>query len=402
MTDAVGAIVLEDNRLQALGLSIAESGGAADLASYVRLIETFEETGRLDRQVEGLAANDQLLRRGQDGQGLTRPELAVLLSTAKLALQDAIEHGDLATDPSMGAELAAAFPAAMQEKEADAIAAHALKKEIIATKVANRIVNRLGIIHPFELAEEEGCSLADLASAFLIAERLYDIRTLWADIDAADMSEAARLALFGDIASGMRAQIADILRSVPAGTLPDAGHAILAKGVEALANQVDDLLTSEALRRVTAVTDRLLSLGAPDMLAVRTAGLFKLDGAVGIAALAGRLKMDEIALTRAFTHLGEAVGIDWVQSAAARMEPTDPWERLLISGVARDMQQVRLDFLAQGKGKDVSDHVEKWLIERGARIQQFRALVQRAKAAASPNVAMLAEIAGQARGLLGR
>ncbi|MBO9524717.1 MAG: NAD-glutamate dehydrogenase, partial [Sphingobium yanoikuyae] len=402
MTDAVGAIVLEDNRLQALGLSIAESGGAADLASYVRLIETFEETGRLDRQVEGLAANDQLLRRGQDGQGLTRPELAVLLSTAKLALQDAIEHGDLATDPSMGAELAAAFPAAMQEKEADAIAAHALKKEIIATKVANRIVNRLGIIHPFELAEEEGCSLADLASAFLIAERLYDIRTLWADIDAADMSEAARLALFGDIASGMRAQIADILRSVPAGTLPDAGHAILAKGVETLANQVDDLLTSEALRRVTAVTDRLLSLGAPDMLAVRTAGLFKLDGAVGIAALAGRLKMDEIALTRAFTHLGEAVGIDWVQSAAARMEPTDPWERLLISGVARDMQQVRLDFLAQGKGKDVSDHVEKWLIERGARIQQFRALVQRAKAAASPNVAMLAEIAGQARGLLGR
>src|SRR3546814_8836724 len=88
----------------------------------------------------------------------------------------------------------------MRKKEADAIAAHALKKEIIATKVANRIVNRLGLIHPFELAEEEGCSLADLASAFLIAERLYDIRGLWEDIDAAEMSEAARLALFGDIA----------------------------------------------------------------------------------------------------------------------------------------------------------------------------------------------------------
>ncbi|MBH1993308.1 MAG: NAD-glutamate dehydrogenase, partial [Sphingomonadaceae bacterium] len=153
MTDAVGGLVLEDNRLQALGLSIAESGGAADLASYVRLIETFEETGKLDRQVEGLAANDQLLRRGQDGQGFTRPELAVLLSTAKLALQDAIEQGELASDDSMGAELMAAFPAAMQEKEADAIAAHALRKEIITTKVANRIVNRLGIIHPFELAE---------------------------------------------------------------------------------------------------------------------------------------------------------------------------------------------------------------------------------------------------------
>ena len=405
MTDAVADIVLEDNRLQVLGLSIAESGGAGDLASYVRLIETFEEGGRLDRQVEGLAANDVLLRRGQDGLGLTRPELAVLLSTAKLALQDSIEQGQLALDPSMGPELAAAFPPAMQKKEADAIAAHTLAREIVATKVANRIVNRLGLIHPFELAEEEGCSLADLASAFLIAERLYDIGTLWADIDATAMSESARLALFADVAIGVRTQIADILRSLPAGTLPGAGHALLAKGVEKLAHNVDDLLTSEALRRTNAVIDRLASLGAPEDLVRRTAGLFKLDGAVGIAALAGQLKVDEVALTRAFTHLGEAVGIDWVQSTAARMAPSDPWERLLISGVARDMQQVRLDFLEQGgksDGKDIIAHVDTWLAQKQSRITQFRALVQRAKAAAAPNVAMLAEIAGQARGLLGR
>lgn len=402
MTDAVADIVLEDNRLQALGLSIAEAGGAAELASYVRLIETFEETGRLDRQVEGLAANDQLLRRAQDGQGLTRPELAVLLSTAKLALQDAIEHGELAGDESMTAELMHAFPPAMQAREADAIKGHALRKEIIATKVANRIVNRLGLIHPFELAEEEGCSLADLASAFLIAERLFDIRALWDDIDAADMSEGARLALFADISNGMRAQIADILRALPAGTLPAQGHDRLAQGVGKLAEQVDGLLTSEAQRRTAAVTDRLLGLGAPEGLAQRAAGLFKLDGAVGIAALAARMDVDEIALTRAFTHLGEAVGIDWVQSTAARMEPTDPWERLLISGVARDMQQVRLDFLAQSKAVDVATHVEQWLQAKGARVRQFRTLVQRAKAAANPNVAMLAEIAGQARGLLSR
>ena len=299
-------------------------------------------------------------------------------------------------------ELMAAFPPAMQEKEADAIAAHALRKEIIATKVANRIVNRLGLIHPFELAEEEGCSLADLANAFLIAERLYGIRDLWADIDSADMGEDARLGLFATIASGMRAQIADILRALPTGTLPAQGHARLAPGVQKLAEQVDELLTSEAQRRTASVSDRLLGLGAPEPLARRAAGLFKLDGAVGIASLASRMDMNEVALTRAFTHLGEAVGIDWVQSTAARMEPSDPWERLLISGVARDMQQVRLDFLAQTSAMDVSDHVEQWLKAKAARIRQFRSLVQRAKAAANPNVAMLAEIAGQARGLLGR
>jgi glutamate dehydrogenase len=402
MTDAVAEIVLEDNRLQALGLSIAEAGGATDLASYVRLIETFEETGRLDRAVEGLASNDQLLRRAQDGKGLTRPELAVLLSTAKLALQDAIEHSALASDGSMGAELAHAFPPAMQAREADAIAAHPLRGEIIATKVANRIINRLGLIHPFELAEEEGCSLGDLASAFLVAERLYDIGSLWADIDAADMSEAARLGLLGTIAGGMRTQIADILRSLPAGTLPAAGVAQLAHGVGTLAAQVDQLLTHEAIRRTGAVVDGLTALGAPEALVTRTAGLFKLDGAVGLARVAANLGVDVVAATRAFTRLGEAVGIDWVQSAAARMEPSDPWERLLISGVARDMQQVRLDLLTQARGQDVAAFIEQWLEGKANRIAQFRALVHRAKSAAVPGVAMLAEIAGQARGLLGR
>jgi glutamate dehydrogenase len=216
------------------------------------------------------------------------------------------------------------------------------------------------------------------------------------------MSEAARLALFGNIASGMRAQIADMLRSLPAGTLPAAGVVALSPGVGKLGSQVDSLLTGEVSRRTTAVVEELTALGAPEPLAQRVAYLFKMDGAVGLANLALKLKVDEVEITRAFTHLGEAVGIDWVQSAAARMEPSDPWERLLISGVARDMQQVRLDFLAGSRGGDVSAYVDGWLERKAQRIDQFRALIKRAKSAAAPNVAMLAEIAGQARGLLGR
>ncbi|WP_254555466.1 NAD-glutamate dehydrogenase domain-containing protein, partial [Salmonella enterica] len=87
----VAHLVLEDNRLQTLALSIAERGGVRAVPSYVRAIEIFEASGRLDRRVEGLAPNEDLLRRAGEGRGLTRPELAVLLSTAKLALQDAIE-----------------------------------------------------------------------------------------------------------------------------------------------------------------------------------------------------------------------------------------------------------------------------------------------------------------------
>src|SRR3546814_12540894 len=100
-SDLVAGLVLEDNRLQTLALSIMENDGALSLPSYVRAIEIFETAGRLDRAVEGLASNDDLLRRAQEGLGLTRPELAVLIATAKLALQDAIERGDLARSDEM-------------------------------------------------------------------------------------------------------------------------------------------------------------------------------------------------------------------------------------------------------------------------------------------------------------
>src|SRR5205823_5970043 len=79
MADDVADLVLEDNRLQSLALSIAESGGAQALPGYVRTIELLEASGRIDRKVEGLGTSEELLRRGQENRGLTRPELAVVL-----------------------------------------------------------------------------------------------------------------------------------------------------------------------------------------------------------------------------------------------------------------------------------------------------------------------------------
>src|SRR6185369_17083305 len=133
MTEDVSNLVLEDNRLQTLALSIAESGGALALPGHVRTIELLEASGRLDRKVEGLLSSEDLLRRGQESRGLTRPELAVVLSISKLVLQDAAEQLRLAEDKLVGPQLFDAFPKAMRKVHADAIRAHRLRNEIIAT-----------------------------------------------------------------------------------------------------------------------------------------------------------------------------------------------------------------------------------------------------------------------------
>ncbi len=401
MTDQVADLVLEDNRLQTLALSIAERGGAAIVPSLVRLIETFESSGRLDRAVEGLPTNDLLARRAQDGHGLTRPELAVVLATAKLTLQDAIEHTSLAADPAMVPELLAAFPAGMRKSHGGAIEHHQLRGEIIATKVANRIVNRMGLIHPYELAEEEGAALGDIAAAFGIAEALFDARGLWAMIDAADIGEGARLLLFEQVAVELRAAMADLLRGAVAGRSVGDTIAALTPGIAKLDKAVDALLLDETRMQARGFATRLTEAGAPRKIVERVVRLAELDGAVGLAGLAERSGTDAIVLTRAFTALGNALGLDWAQGTAMRANPVDPWERLLVAGLSRDFQQMRLEWLARDAAAPEA-RVAAWLDTHANRVRDFRRLVDRAKLAVVVSPAMLAQIAGQARVLLGR
>ncbi|GAA3698523.1 NAD-glutamate dehydrogenase [Sphingomonas cynarae] len=402
MTDDVAHLVLEDNRLQTLALSIAEATGAEATPRHVRAIEIFEASGRLDRQVEGLAGNEDLLRRGQEGHGLTRPELAVLLATAKLALQDAIEKSGLGLDPALAPDLHAAFPAAMRNRFAIAIDEHRLRGEIVATKIANRLVNRLGPLPAFELAEEEGVDLSDIARMFVVAERLFGLGTLWADIDAVAMPEPARIALFEETALAVRSHIADLLRIATPGTPPQEVIDRLANGIAQLDRQTDTLLLDEVRTHGQRIADQLAATGAPTDLVARVVRLFELDGAVGLADLGVRLGLDEAPLTRAYTRLGQALGLDWAQGHATRLSPGDPWERLLVAGLVREFEQLRLGFLARTAGTDPQAAIETWLTDNDRRVGQFAAMMDRARLAPQPSAAMLAQVAGQARVLLGR
>jgi len=402
MTDEVAALVLEDNRLQTLALSIAERGGASALPPLVRAIDILEESGRLNREVEGLAPNSALLRRMQEDRGLSRPELAVLLSTSKMALQDAIVSSTVPDDPTLEDELLRAFPERMRKRHGASIRAHRLRREIIATKVANRLINRLGILAPFSLTEEEGCSWAQAASGFLAAERLFGMDVLWKRIETLDVAEATRIELLDQAGSGLQAHIADIVRSTPPSMNAGEVVELLKPGLRKLDRAVERLLRREARGQAETLATRLLEIGAPEEVVEPVVRLFKMNGAVGIAALGRRISVDELALTRAYTVLGEALGLDWAQSAANRFRAVDVWERLLTASLARDFEQLRLDFLERHGGSDPEAAVADWISTQQARIDQFLRLVNRARAASAPSTPMLAHIAAQARVLLAR
>jgi len=402
MTDEVAEMVLEDNRLQTLALSIAESAGPVGLPAFVRTIELLEAGGRLDRKVEGLLSSEELLRRGQENRGLTRPELAVVLSMSKLALQDAAEDLKLARDQIVASELLEAFPKPMRKPHADAIRAHRLCNEILATRVANRMVNRLGPSAALDLTEEEGASLAQVIAAFLVAERLLDLPKLWKEIEETALPELVRVELFAIAGNSVRNHLSDILRSVGGETSVTAMCKLLEPGVRKIGVAAGKLIRSEVRNEAAARRDQLISLGATDDIVRGLVRLYELDGVFGIAALAARKGLDELALTRAYTKLGEALGIDWAQQQLARFMPTDQWERLLTAGLARDFEQLRIDFLSRIRGKDPDAAAEDWIAAQGPRLEQFRKLVARARTEGSVSASMLAQIAAQARILLAR
>ena len=407
MTDEVGTIVLEDNRLQALSLSIAEAGGPGASASHLHLIQRLEELGGLDRRTEGLADDETLMRRAADGKGLTRPELAVLLSSAKLALQDAIEKSSLPDDPALETLLIGRFPAPMRTAFASEIKGHRLRREMIATSLANRIVNRLGLIHPFELAEEEGVGFAEVAAAFVVTDNLFGLDRLWRDLDDAAIPEAVRLTLFERVAAAVGNLMSDVLRTASGKVAVSAMIGELAAGVTRLAAAHEELLVGKTREQSQVLRAHFVELGAPAALAGRVADLFDYDGAVGLARLALDTGVEPTRLTHAFTDIGGRLGLDWAQGTAAHMSPSDVWERLLVDGLARDFQHMRLDFLRRLlKRKGVKDDpgaaVAEWAARNAAGVVQMRGLITRAQSRPPVMPAMLAQIASQARNLLDR
>jgi glutamate dehydrogenase len=400
MTDDVAALVLENNRLQTLSLSLAERGGAAALPAQVRVIEIMESSGRIDRAAESLETSDELLRRAQDRRGLTRPELAIILSHGKRAFQDAIETTEIAADPALTPLLHDSFPRAMQKRFATAIDAHRLRREIIATRMANRLVNRLGIVAPFELAEEEGASLAQVVSVYFAADMIFDLEETMGMIEAAKLTEDGRLALFDIAATTARLHLADLLRATDPAATPGQIAERLKPGIKRLDQATKKPLRSEARTQASALRALVEGHGAETALANRIVRLAELDGAVGIADLCKTRGFDEIDATVAYVRLGEAIGLDWAKSASIRCTTSDPWEKLLLAGLTRDFEQFRFDLLGRLEGKDPLGAVEQWLEAEASRIAQFRALVDRARTAAASSAAMLAQIGGHARVLL--
>src|SRR5215468_5678233 len=265
MTEDVAAASLRNNYQQSLALSLAERRSAQELADYSLLMRTLEARGLFDRPLEALPSEMDLQERGRAGRGLTRPELAVLLSYAKIALQHDLLESRVPDEPGLEPWLSGYFPAALQARFGPEVEKHSLRREIIALGLTNAIVNRGGPAMAARLAEETQRSSADVAHAFLAAREVFELPALWQRIDALDgkAKGAAQLALYQVIQSLVNAQTLWFLRNGSAIADLEGTIARHRAGVAALKGALASVLTARRQALLAAEAARLRGAGVP-------------------------------------------------------------------------------------------------------------------------------------------
>ncbi|WP_288428879.1 NAD-glutamate dehydrogenase [uncultured Agrobacterium sp.] len=184
MTSEVARLVLRNNYLQSLAISLTERKGAGNREELSRLMGALESSGQLNRKVETLPNDAEFSERYAAGKPLTRPEIGVLLSYAKLTLFDTLVASTLPDEPYLQHLLTEYFPSKMQKAYAGDIAGHRLHREIVATSLANRVVNRGGPGFVQKLVDASGLLAPAVVKAAMIVEDGFGLKRLWSEIDA--------------------------------------------------------------------------------------------------------------------------------------------------------------------------------------------------------------------------
>jgi glutamate dehydrogenase len=406
MTDEVAELVLRDNYLQAQAISVAEAGGELFLDRQIELIRSFERAGRLDRTLEDLPGDDVIELRRTAGQGLTRPEIAVLLAYSKIALYEELLASDLPEDPLLLRDLFQYFPEPLRESYRDAVGRHRLRREIIATFVTSSMVNRVGPTFVTRLAEETGRSGSDVARAYTIVREAFDLRQLWLEIEALDGRVPAdlQIRLIHEVGRLVEWGTHWLLRTTRGSLDISAAVERLKPAVLELQQDLETLLPEADRLHLEERTSRGLAHGLPKDLARRLAALEFLGSAFDIARIARGREHDVEQVGLVFYHVGARFQLERLRAAAHDLAGESSWTKMAMDGLVENLFSYQCELtesVLEEADEDTAgaQALETWLTSRrhlSSRLDRQLTLLDQG----SPEVAMLVVVDHQLRHLV--
>jgi glutamate dehydrogenase len=349
MTDEVGTLVLADNYDQNIALASAARQAPALMHVHEDWIRRLERNGLLDRALESLPSRKVVAERLEARQGLTAPELSVLLAYTKIVLADELLDTDLPDDPFLRTDLFSYFPTPMRHTYRARMEAHPLRREIVVTQVVNDLVNGAGITFFHRLSEETGASAEELVRANFVAREVFASRALLDEINAhdnklpADVQTHMRLEMRTLVERASRWLINNRRPPMDSEAVVDFFGVTAQQVVEAL----PELLTGRELRAFNNRRDALVGQGVPEELATRVAGLPPAYAALNIVETAKRDDVDAVEVARVHFALGERLGLSGLTDRILTLPREDRWQTMARAALRDDLHAVHAQLTAQ-------------------------------------------------------
>lgn len=403
MTDEVGALCLEDNYAQTQSISVTENQAPQLLDQHRRLMRTLERADILNREIEFLPDDEQIDNLEAANQGLTRPEISVLLAYAKNATYEALLASGLPDDPLLIDDLVRYFPEPLRETYRDGIERHQLRREIIATAVTNTMINRTGPTFVNEMCDRTGLNAAAIARAFAIVRETFGLRELWAGVEALDNNAPPDLQIRMLRQINKTAERATLwfLRNAPQPLDLTGLIAEFRPGVAALTADMDDILQREQRLDVRERTLRYSHEGAPGDLSDRIGRLKMLSCACDIVRLAGEGRSTHD-VGRTYFAIGNHFRLDWLRREANRLAPENTWRKLAIDAIIDDLWGTQDDLsraVLKG-GESGRAAIESWVEARPDKVRRVEQLIGELESAGRIELAMLAVVNRELRELV--
>lgn len=380
MTEEVAKLVLQNNYLQTLAISMTHRRGAKAMAQQERLMQALESRGLLDRVVEVLPSSAEMKEREARDEALTRPEIAVLMAYAKLVLFDDLIASQLPDDPHLEADLMAYFPSEMTSSYADDIRQHRLRREIIATMLANDVINRGGPTFINRMQDLTGRTAGDVVAAFVVVREGYDLPDLYRKIDALDgvVSGDLQLELYGIIDSLIVSVTLWLLKNDSAGNSLDHRIEALRSARAALEPKLRSMLPDQTQQQLAEQALELLEAGTPEELARELAFLSVAELVPDIARVAEVANTDPVEAAGAFFAVSETFRMGRIFDAARAITPSDYYDGLALAraNAMLDAAQRGVAVAALARHRGDADPVQSWVSAGGDRVARVRQQLQ--------------------------
>ena len=349
MTDAVAEQVRYASYAQTEAISVDQVEAEVMIDVHARLIRRLEQVAGLKRELEFLPSEDEISERKTAHRGLVAPELAIVMAYCKIYLYDALLESDLPDDEDLFKDLERYFPQPLPERYAGRMREHRLRREIVATAVANQLVDRVGTTFTFRLAEETGAAPAVLARGYAVAREVFEMQSFWRAVEELDNKVDAGVQI--EMLVEGRRLVERSTRRLVAGE--DGSLAIAAtarrfeSGAELLAESLPEILDDAGRELFDSELARLLDAAVPEQLAARVIGMRWLPAAFDIVAVASDTGVDQRLVMETHFGLNARLELGWLRDRITELPRANRWEALTRSALRDDLQALHRRLTAQ-------------------------------------------------------